>query len=87
MVINDLVAKPELNGHTGMTLIFDDDKGRYSVELDGTSSSLLIMSCNLSQTKKQEEDADRAMRENHQKSETGRARQSCAMNAYSCLMS
>jgi hypothetical protein len=47
VVINGLVAKPELNGRTGTAVSFDDDKGRYSVELDGTSSSLLIKPCNL----------------------------------------
>ena len=47
VVINGLVAKPELNGRTGTAVRFDDDKGRYSVELDDTSSSLLIKPCNL----------------------------------------
>ena len=32
VVINGLVAKPELNGRTGTAVSFD--KGRYSVELD-----------------------------------------------------
>ena len=50
MVINGLVAKPELNGRTGTAVSFDDDKGRYSIELDDTSSSLLIKPCNLSPT-------------------------------------
>jgi hypothetical protein len=47
VVINGLVAKPELNGHTGTAVSFDDDKGRYSVELDDTFSSLMIKPCNL----------------------------------------
>ena len=47
MVINGLVAKPELNGRTGTAVSFDSDKGRYSVELDGTSSSFKIKPCNL----------------------------------------
>ena len=47
VVINGLVAKPELNGRTGTAWSFDDDKGRYSVELDDTSSSLMIKPCNL----------------------------------------
>jgi hypothetical protein len=47
VVINGLVAKPELNGRTGTALSFDDDKGRYSVALDDASSSLMIKSCNL----------------------------------------
>jgi hypothetical protein len=47
VVINGLVGKPDLNGHTITVLNFDDDKGRYSVELDGTSSSLMIKPCNL----------------------------------------
>ena len=47
VVINGLVAKPELNGRTGTAVSFDEDKGRYSVELDGTSSSLMIKPCNL----------------------------------------
>jgi hypothetical protein len=47
VVINGLVAKPELNGRTGTAVTFDDDKGRYSVALDGTSSSFMIKPCNL----------------------------------------
>jgi hypothetical protein len=50
VVINGLVAKPELNGRTGTAWSFDDDKGRYSVELDDTSSSLMIKPCNLQPT-------------------------------------
>jgi hypothetical protein len=50
VVISGLVAKPELNGRTGMAVSFDDDKGRYAVELDDTSSSLLIKPCNLQPT-------------------------------------
>ena len=46
VVINGLVAKPELNGCTGTAVSFDDDKGRYSVELD-TTSSIMIKPCNL----------------------------------------
>ena len=47
VVINGLVAKPELNGRTGTAVRFDDDKRRYSVELDGISSSVMIKPCNL----------------------------------------
>jgi ankyrin repeat protein len=47
VVINGIVAKPELNGCTGTAVSFDDDKGRYSVELDETSTSFMIKSCNL----------------------------------------
>jgi hypothetical protein len=47
VVINGLVAKPELNGRTGTALSFDDDKGRYFVELDQSSTSLMIKPCNL----------------------------------------
>jgi hypothetical protein len=47
VVINGLVAKPELNGRTGTAVSFDDGKGRYSVELDGTSSFLMMKPCNL----------------------------------------
>jgi hypothetical protein len=47
VLIVGLVAKPELNGRTGTALSFDDDKGRYSVELDEPSSSMLIKPCNL----------------------------------------
>jgi hypothetical protein len=47
VVINGLVAKPELNGRTGTAVSFDDDKGRYSVELDDTSSSFMIKPCHL----------------------------------------
>jgi ankyrin repeat protein len=46
VVINGLVARPELNGRTGTAVSFDDDKGRYSVELDDTSS-FMIKPCNL----------------------------------------
>jgi len=42
-----LVAKPELNGRAGTAVSFDDDKGRYSVELFDTSSSFMIKPCNL----------------------------------------
>ena len=45
VVINGLVAKPELNGRAGTAVSFDDDKGRYLVELDDTS--LMIKPCNL----------------------------------------
>jgi hypothetical protein len=45
VVINGLVAKPELNGCTGTAVSFDDEKGRYSVELDDTS--FMIKPCNL----------------------------------------
>ena len=47
VVINGLVTKPELNGRVGTALSFDDDKGRYSVELDQTSTSFMIKPCNL----------------------------------------
>jgi hypothetical protein len=47
VVINGLVAKPEHNGRTDTVVTFDDAKGRYSVELDSTSSSLMIKPCNL----------------------------------------
>jgi hypothetical protein len=46
VVIDGLVAKPELNGRTGTAVSFDIAKGRYSVELDDTTS-LMIKSCNL----------------------------------------
>ena len=46
VAINGLVARPELNGRTGTAVSFDDDKGRYSVELDDTSS-VMIKPCNL----------------------------------------
>ncbi len=46
VVINGLAAKPELNGCRGKTLSFDEEsdneKGRYSVELDGTCDSYMI---------------------------------------------
>jgi tetratricopeptide (TPR) repeat protein len=101
VVINGLVAKPELNGRTGTALTFDEGKGRYSVELDKTCISFLIKSCNLlstvcvvwlcvacfhmcmqyqgsfdafilrqagpEQTYKQHKDADRELKEEHQK--------------------
>jgi hypothetical protein len=47
VAINGLVAKPELNGRTGTAVRFDDDEGRYWVELDDTSSSCMIKPCNL----------------------------------------
>jgi hypothetical protein len=56
VVICGLVAKPELNGRTGTAVSFDDDKGRYSVELDETCASLMISAslmmkpCNLFRT-------------------------------------
>ncbi len=50
VVINGLVAKPEHNERTGTAVSFDDNKGRYSIELDDTSASLLIKPCNLSST-------------------------------------
>jgi hypothetical protein len=48
VLIKGIVAKPELNGRTGTAVSFDDDKGRYLVELDETSSALMIQPCNLS---------------------------------------
>ena len=33
VVINGLIAKPELHGRTGTVVSFDDDKGRHSVSL------------------------------------------------------
>jgi hypothetical protein len=47
VVINGLVAKPELNGRPGTAMSFDDDKGWYSVALDGTSSLIIIKPCHL----------------------------------------
>ena len=46
VAINGLVAKPELNGRTGTVVSFNDDKGRYCVELDD-NSSFMIKPCNL----------------------------------------
>ncbi len=51
VIINGLVAKPELNGRTDTAVSFDDDTARYSVELDETSTrglALMIKPCNLS---------------------------------------
>ncbi len=45
MVTNGLVAKAELNGRTGTAVSFDDDEGRYFVQLDDTLFS--IKPCNL----------------------------------------
>ena len=47
VVISGLLAKPELNGRTGTAMSYDDDKGRYCVKLDQTSTSLIIKPCNL----------------------------------------
>jgi hypothetical protein len=47
VVINGLLAKPELNGRTGTAMSYDDDKGRYCVKLYQTSTSLMIKPCNL----------------------------------------
>ena len=47
VIINGLVAKPQLNGSTGTALSFDDVKGRYCVELDDTSTTIMIKPCNL----------------------------------------
>jgi hypothetical protein len=41
VIINSLVAKPELNGRTGTVVSFDDDKGRYCVELDETYTVMI----------------------------------------------
>jgi hypothetical protein len=41
VVINGLVAKPELNGRTVMAVRFDDDKRRYSVEFEDASSFMI----------------------------------------------
>ena len=49
VLIVGLVAKPEFNGRAGTALSFDDDKGRYFVEFDEPSSSMLIKPCNLEQ--------------------------------------
>ncbi len=68
VVINGIVAKPELNGRADTAVGFDDDKGRYWVELDEVCPTFMIKPGNLfEQTKKQREDADRVMQENHQK--------------------
>ncbi len=48
VVINGL--DPKLNGRTGTVVSFDDDKGRFRVDLDGTSSSLMIKPWNLLST-------------------------------------
>jgi hypothetical protein len=54
VVTNGLVAKPELNGRTAVS--FDDDRD-YSVELDSSSSSsLMIKPCNLLPTMKEKQD-------------------------------
>jgi len=45
VVVNGLVAKPELNGRTGTVISFDGDKGRYSVEL--SDCFVMIKPCNL----------------------------------------
>ncbi len=47
VIIHGLVAKPQLNGRTGKALSFDDEKGRYSVELDDISTTIMIKPCNL----------------------------------------
>ena len=47
VIIVGLVAKPELNGRAGTALSFDDDKGRYFVNLDEPCSSMLLKPCNL----------------------------------------
>jgi hypothetical protein len=51
VLLNGLVGKPELNGRTGTTVSFNDDKKRYSVELDPYlqhhSSLVMIKPCNL----------------------------------------
>jgi hypothetical protein len=61
VIIKGLAAKPELNGRIGTAVSFDDDKGRYSVELHETSS-FMIKPANLLPA---EEDADRKLNENH----------------------
>jgi hypothetical protein len=48
VIINGLVANPELNGKTGTTLSCEDDTGRYSVKLDEPPcSTVLVKRCNL----------------------------------------
>jgi hypothetical protein len=47
VVVNGLVAKPELTGRKGTAMSFDDDKGRYSVELHGSSTSFMSKPSNL----------------------------------------
>jgi ankyrin repeat protein len=47
VAIIGLVAKPEFNGRTGTALSFDDDKERYSVELDKCSSLMMLKPWNL----------------------------------------
>jgi hypothetical protein len=47
VVINGLVANPELNGRTGTALSFYSDKGRYAVKLDQPSTPLMSKPCDL----------------------------------------
>jgi hypothetical protein len=47
VVINGLVANPELNGRTGTALSFYGDKGRYAVKLDQPSTPLMSKPCDL----------------------------------------
>jgi hypothetical protein len=42
----DGLTKSKVNGHTVTVVSFDEYKGRYSVELDDTSS-LMMNPCNL----------------------------------------
>ena len=46
--VAELPDDRQLHGRTGTAVTFDNDKGHYSVAIDGTSSSLLIKPCNLS---------------------------------------
>ena len=48
VLTHGLVTKPEFNGYTITAVNFDDDTGRYSVELDETSSSFMLKPFNLS---------------------------------------
>ncbi len=90
VVINGLVAKPELNGRAGTAVSFDDDKGRYSVELDESSSfmiggaflnpmikpfNLLPTVCSVRNTKREREEEERRRKEiRRQREEEARQR-------------
>ena len=45
--INDLQARPELNGRYGVAGSFDAAKGRYAVAVDGGVEAVLLKPANL----------------------------------------
>lgn len=47
VVLRDLTARPELNGHSGKVVSHDGSSGRYGVVVDGINGALLLKPANL----------------------------------------